>query len=226
MRYGSYGANTIVYGEGNKNMANNINGYFVGEIEPTTTIAGCISIYERAWPNPEQTVARIEQECADADNLVSWQRAETIGGGVKQSRRTNLNLGITYLADIDDNAVMQNTHNQMNMLLNATVEPYCKRMGIEGDTRYEDYSLLKYSGGQNYGAHHDGSGASSRVVSAICYLNDDYEGGELEFPHFGVKIKPQAGMLIVFPSNFAYAHIAHPVTDGTKYAIVTWINEV
>ena len=85
-------------------MATNINGFFVGEIEHTTTIAGCISIYERAWPNPEQTVARIEQECADTDNLVSWQRAETIGRGVHQTRRTNLNLGITYLADVDDNA--------------------------------------------------------------------------------------------------------------------------
>jgi predicted 2-oxoglutarate/Fe(II)-dependent dioxygenase YbiX len=64
-----------------------------------------------------------------------------------------------------------------------------------------------------------------RVVSAILYLNDDYEGGHLEFPNFGIKIKPQAGMLILFPSNYAYTHAAHPVTKGTKYALVTWIRD-
>ena len=64
-----------------------------------------------------------------------------------------------------------------------------------------------------------------RSVSAICYLNDDYEGGELEFVNFKLKIKPQAGMMILFPSNFAYMHIAHPVTSGTKYAMVTWIRD-
>ena len=33
------------------------------------------------------------------------------------------------------------------------------------------------------------------------------------------------GMVILFPSNYAYRHIAHPVTSGTKYAIVTWIKD-
>jgi predicted 2-oxoglutarate/Fe(II)-dependent dioxygenase YbiX len=64
-----------------------------------------------------------------------------------------------------------------------------------------------------------------RALSAICYLNDDYEGGEIEFPEFKVKIKPEAGMLILFPSNFAYKHTAYPVTKGTKYALVTWIHD-
>jgi predicted 2-oxoglutarate/Fe(II)-dependent dioxygenase YbiX len=57
------------------------------------------------------------------------------------------------------------------------------------------------------------------------YLNDDYEGGEVEFVNFGIKIKPQPGMLLLFPSTYPYAHIAHPVTSGVKYAIVTWIHD-
>jgi hypothetical protein len=32
-------------------------------------------------------------------------------------------------------------------------------------------------------------------------------------------------MLILFPSNYAYSHIAHPITNGTKYAMVTWIKD-
>jgi predicted 2-oxoglutarate/Fe(II)-dependent dioxygenase YbiX len=59
----------------------------------------------------------------------------------------------------------------------------------------------------------------------LLYLNDDYSGGELEFRNFQLKISPKKGMLLLFPSNFAYAHIAHPVTSGTKYAFVTWLHD-
>jgi len=64
-----------------------------------------------------------------------------------------------------------------------------------------------------------------RSISALCYLNSDYEGGEIEFVNFGVKIKPESGMMILFPSNYAYMHIAHPVISGIKYALVTWIRD-
>ena len=70
-----------------------------------------------------------------------------------------------------------------------------------------------------------GSTDVSRQVSCVCYLNDDYQGGELEFPNFKVKIKPEQGMLILFPSSFPYLHIAHPITQGIKYTLVTWLRD-
>ena len=203
-------------------MAKNINGFFPGSIEPTHTVAGCIDIYEQAWPRATELIQRVELEC---ERTLRWERAPTIGGGVHQDKRTNRILPVSYLADVEDNGLMQNIHNQFNMLLLATTPGYAQRYGLECGIEQEDYSLLKYSGGQEYKAHHDGTVDNGRVISAICYLNDNYEGGELEFPHFNIKIKPQAGMLIVFPSSFAYQHIAHPITNGTKYAIVTWIKE-
>jgi predicted 2-oxoglutarate/Fe(II)-dependent dioxygenase YbiX len=59
----------------------------------------------------------------------------------------------------------------------------------------------------------------------LIYLNDDYEGGEIEFVNFDIKIKPKAGTLIMFPSNYPYSHIAHPVISGTKYAVSTFLHE-
>jgi predicted 2-oxoglutarate/Fe(II)-dependent dioxygenase YbiX len=85
--------------------------------------------------------------------------------------------------------------------------------------------MLKYRSGEEYKAHYDGGTMSGRAVSALVYLNSDYEGGEIEFPHFGIKIKPEAGMMLLFPSNFAYRHIAHPIRSGTKYSLVTWIRD-
>lgn len=206
-------------------MAAMINGFFPGELHPNTVIAGCINVYENVWPNPEETINIVEQDCANPDSPVAWFRAQTIGQGTFQSARTNVNMCITDLALQQNSQLMQNLHNQFNMMLLAATQSYAQRYDIHDALIHEPYNLLKYSGGQEYKAHYDGGSTTGRCISAICYLNDNYEGGELEFPNFGIKIKPEPGMLILFPSNFAYSHVAHPVTNGTKYAIVTWIRD-
>jgi predicted 2-oxoglutarate/Fe(II)-dependent dioxygenase YbiX len=197
---------------------------YPGKLYPNVTVGGCIDIFENAWPNPEETIQMIETACADPDSGVSWERAGTVGHGVNQNLRTNYHLGITPAAD-QNVAAAQNVHNQMYLLLLAATSTYLKKYGIEQELWHEDYNMLRYRGGQEYKAHFDGTTGSGRSVSAIVYLNNDYEGGHVEFTNFGVKIKPEPGMLLLFPSNYAYTHIAHPVTDGTKYAIVTWLHD-
>jgi len=201
-----------------------INGLFPGEIYPTTTVGGCIDIFEDAWPSPKETIDVIEEQCMLLDSGLSWSRAETLNKGSRQNERTNYNFGITYSALEYDNPVAQNVHNQMNLLLQASTIPYARKHGLH-ELYHESYNMLKYSTGQEYKAHADGTTDTGRSVSAIIYLNDNYEGGEIEFVNFGVKIKPKPGMLIIFPSTYPYAHIAHPVISGTKYALVTWIKD-
>lgn len=202
-----------------------INGLFPGEILPDATVGGCIDIFENIWPSPEQTILMLENECANSESGVSWLRAETINQGINQNYRTNYNLNVTNLAQQTGNQVLSNIHNQFYTTLLAATGPYVKKYGIHENLYHENYSVLRYRGGQEYTAHYDGGTNIGRCISAICYLNSDYDGGEIEFVNFGIKIKPETGMLILFPSNYAYTHIAHPVTDGTKYAVVTWIKD-
>jgi hypothetical protein len=206
-------------------MALMINGLFPGELTPDSTVGGCIDIFENVWPNPAETIKAVEKECSNSDSGAFWQRAETIGNGPFQHARTNKLLNVTYAGDVGGNPVMQNVHNQYRMLLMAASAPYTIRYGIQEELIHEQYQLLKYGVGEEYRKHYDGSTHIGRAVSAIVYLNSDYVGGEIEFPNFGVKIKPEPGMLILFPSNYAYAHTAHPVTSGTKYALVTWLKD-
>ncbi len=51
---------------------------------------------------------------------------------------------------------------------------------------------------------------------------NDFTGGELDFPHFGFRIRPQAGMLACFPSDHRYLHAAKPTLSGTRYVLVGW----
>jgi predicted 2-oxoglutarate/Fe(II)-dependent dioxygenase YbiX len=201
-----------------------VNGIFPGVLYPNAVVGGCIEIFENVWPNPEETINIIENEVVRPESGMYWSMATTLESGHNQRKRTNYDMCVSYIAEQYDNPVAQNIHNQFNMVLLASTIEYAKKHGVSY-LCHEPYNLIKYSGGQSYTSHYDGTTSTGRTISAICYLNDDYVGGEIEFTNFDIKIKPEPGMLILFPSNYAYSHIAHPVVSGTKYAIVTWITD-
>jgi Rps23 Pro-64 3,4-dihydroxylase Tpa1-like proline 4-hydroxylase len=85
----------------------------------------------------------------------------------------------------------------------------------------EAINFVKYGVGQHFQVHADHGFSYICTVSSVMYLNDEYKGGELWFPNFDLKIKPDYGDIIIFPSTYIYAHASLPVTEGTKYSAVT-----
>jgi predicted 2-oxoglutarate/Fe(II)-dependent dioxygenase YbiX len=87
--------------------------------------------------------------------------------------------------------------------------------------------LLKYKPGGKYEVHTDHSTNSPRHLSIILNLNDDYEGGDLIFTDQKEKeikrLKLGKGSIVFFPSNFIYPHGIKPITKGTRYSIVAWL---
>jgi len=206
-------------------MAMKINGLYLQEKNPNAVVAGCVAVFENVWPNPQETIREVENECLNPDSGISWQRAGTRGNGAYQNARTNYLMDTTYLSDITQSPIIQNVNNMFYTAVLATTNVYAKIFDIKETFYQENYQLLKYKGGEEYKAHYDGGTDIGRCISVICYLNADYDGGEIEFVNFKIKIKPQPGMMILFPSNYAYTHVAHPVISGTKYAYVTWVHD-
>lgn len=200
-----------------------IDGFYSGELSPDAVVGGCIAIYENVWPNAVELIKKLEAEITNIDSGVYYRRAGTFDEGANQNWRTNYVCPISEVAHEPGNPVAQQMHNQYRMILNAAIYGYADQFGINEPLCQGGYDLLKYSGGQEYKTHYDSGPAMRRMITCLCYLNDDYEGGEIEFPNFNVKIKPQAGMLLLFPSTFAYTHTAYPVTEGSKYTMVTWV---
>jgi len=60
-----------------------------------------------------------------------------------------------------------------------------------------------------------------RMITFIWYLNDVQEGGETEFNR-NLKVKPETGKLLMFPSTWTYPHSSLPVVSNNKYIIVGW----
>jgi hypothetical protein len=59
-------------------------------------------------------------------------------------------------------------------------------------------------------------------VSIIIYLNDNYEGGVLYFPDQNVEIKPEPGMLVIFPGNLHFLHGVTPTLNNPRYTVSLW----
>jgi hypothetical protein len=60
----------------------------------------------------------------------------------------------------------------------------------------------------------DSSAVPEFYRSYSIYLNDDFEGGELEFKYKPYKIKPKAGMLVSVPVTPDFTHRVSKITSG------------
>lgn len=86
--------------------------------------------------------------------------------------------------------------------------------------------VLRYEQDGGHLPAHQDLGVSSRMVSTVSYLNDNYTGGEIEFQHSGVRIKPEAGSIVIFPSNYLCVHEVMPITSGTRYSMPHWYHHL
>ena len=95
--------------------------------------------------------------------------------------------------------------------------------------------LLSYGIGGHYCPHIDGESqwmtpkgeliwkkSTDRDLSMVLFINDDYEGGDFVFPDLKVRVRPEPGLLVAFPSNHHYKHGVEPVTKGQRYSMVCW----
>ena len=104
---------------------------------------------------------------------------------------------------------------------------YIAKFPMMKSTKINQIDLLKYTPGGKYEIHTDQGTHISRHLSVIINLNDDYEGGDLVFTDQkgeDVKtVKLGTGSIVFFPSNFLYPHSVRPITKGTRYSIVAWL---
>jgi len=157
-----------------------------------------------------------------------WQTATTLG---KDEKTTDKNVRKTD--------IIWNNEQWLYDLFWGYMVNANQRAGWNLDIECaESFQLGRYTDGGHYDFHIDGDMmgtdtslseesllyGKTRKISMVCWLNEDFEGGEFQF-HDSVSrkeglIKPTKGTIVLFPSF--YAHKVHPVTEGTRYSLVTW----
>ena len=159
----------------------------------------------------EDVFLRNEEAIDMAEESTNWRQG-TAGP------KANPEIRITDIHDLDP---MTNIHQEILDVISDSIDQYSKKYVACRITNGESLRIGRYSKDGFYGLHSDSRGAE-RVLSGVLFLNDDYEGGELNFLHQDITIKPKAGSLVLFPSNYLFVHQSHPITDGKKYIVVSW----
>jgi len=155
-------------------------------------------------------------------NSNDWVNA-VVKNGENLNVRNCQTIGISFSNIIEKNKeTRQKLDQELFTCAAKAIQEYNKQFlhcNIEQDSGYD---LLKYEVGGFYNTHTDSFKDCPRAVSCSFMLNDDYEGGEFAFFGRELVYKLKKGSAVMFPSNFMYPHEVMPVTNGTRYSIVTW----
>lgn len=190
----------------------------------TTIFSDKIFYIDGLIKNPAGLMSSIENtdsQLTNSDAVTPWMPWIASGGDNESSPYIFGAIKHTDESKIDTSSEeVKYIYRAISNALNKAGRTYCAAL----DLKYIDpapISISKYIQGAAMGPHIDRDDRPNvePMMSAVLYLNDDYEGGELSFSHQGVEIKPKAGSIIVFPAQEPYFHESKPVISGEKYIV-------
>jgi len=93
----------------------------------------------------------------------------------------------------------------------------------------EVINIQHYEPGQGFhGWHSERASADypsvSRMLVFMTYLNDVTDGGETEFQHQKLKIRPEKGLTIIWPSDWMFMHRGITSHTQPKTIVTGWFN--
>ena len=175
--------------------------HYIGYYEDCMSEDVCDKIMAHNWRMQKSTYSNNKGKTKASDERVKMHEV-----WVKQNTPYYENLKTTFIkvmakyeTDHRDFSCIHHTDFRLNKYL-------------EGGFMSRHVDNIHHSHGQHYGYPQ---------VSALLFLNDDYEGGE--FIVAGEIYFPKKGSAIIFPSNFMYPHKVGIVTKGTRWSIVSWL---
>lgn len=169
-----------------------------------------IRVINNAIENTSEIVAWMQSQ-------ETWTHSKIFNTSVEESdMRTSQTLFVPMLSWDNPPFI-----HDMNKTVWAALDEYATDYGF-AFSGIEDSSVQRYEIGDYYKPHTDSMGSTPRIVSAVLYLNTVDSGGETRFTRFDFSVKPVAGRLVIFPSNYVYEHEALPPVSGIKIAAAYW----
>ena len=188
---------------------------------------------------------RINQHIGIYDNYILPYQCEKIIGHYKQQERFNKTMNRAqgekapphvkndnHCYVNEDIALWYDTFKDFIINFDIARRHYEEATGIktiynEANFAYTFLKLQKTLPGQGYHVWHvehaGGMENSHRAMGVSVYLNDVEEGGETEFLHQSIRIKPKQGRIVIWPSGFPYVHRGNPPLKGEKYLLTSWL---
>ena len=89
------------------------------------------------------------------------------------------------------------------------------------------FNIQRYEKGDHFSSLHSERTSLNtlhRLFAWMTYLNNVEDGGKTNFNHYGLKIKPEIGKTLIWPSEWTHAHKGEILKSGKKYIVTGWIH--
>lgn len=180
-------------------------------------LAPGIILYKTGKDEVKKLLDQVEPSIGSRWNPSKGVNIETNANEVVESRKCY----DCALVESEQDPTAKLLYQSIDSWIQEKVDDYSNTYSVE-KLEKGPYIFIKYQYNDKFDWHIDDGKKYPRTVSVSAYLNDDYDGGEIEFNHFGISHKPTAGDIIVFSSSHPYMHRVKPVLSGTRYAVVNW----
>lgn len=181
--------------------------------------------YVRVYKNEIST-----QKCSELlKDIKSYPNEAQFGGNLSNLLRK----GSFVNTHMQENPFVVKIEEFIEETINELVKKYLNDVrplyyAYGGKFNHYNYQIIKYTSEDYFRVHHDHYAETlnnSRLLTACIYLNDDYTGGELEFPSAGIdkEYTFDVGDAIVFPSHWMFYHGVKPILSGERHVIVIWM---
>ena len=139
-------------------------------------------------------------------------------------------VGIHHLDVLSKSLTENHWANYLNYKITKLMNYYLQETKLKTYRPYIEHvnqlDILKYEKNYHYKFHVDEISTTSRILSAIIFLNNDYIGGSLVFKNTfdeeQFEVNPIPGSIVIWPSNILFPHAVKPVEKGVRFSIVAW----
>ena len=174
------------------------------------------------------------------DNILSQTECESLIERYTKDLQTLSTLGTKIDSYRTADGTWIYTDDELSLKIQKIVSDDC---GIPIENQ-EKIHIVKYEKGGEYKDHHDFfhpntdyyestiGNSGQRMYSYLFYLNDNFTGGETNFPTKKIKVTPRIGRMLVWKNvnddgslDFESLHSGLPVESGIKYIAIIWVRE-
>jgi hypothetical protein len=163
------------------------------------------------------------------DKLINYIETNNNAYQGRSSNGVDTNVKDSLDCHLDNIELLQEYVNQLMQVASAytNVFPFANYYDPWGIN--DVVNIQRYLPGQGYHEWHtERTGThpipSTRHLVFMTYLNDVNDGGETEFYHQNIKVKPEKGLTLIWPADWTYTHRGVPSTTETKYIVTGWFN--
>jgi hypothetical protein len=164
------------------------------------------------------------------DKLIDYHKnSSEKSDGITNAGRVDKSFKESTDCVLEDDSLRTQYFNELSLCIEEYVKQY------KFCNYYSPWSIIEYVNIQHYSpkqAYHgwhtervgNQSYVSARHLVFMTYLNDIDDGGETEWFYQNVKIKPEKGLTVIWPTDWTFTHRGIASNSQDKYITTGWFS--